>query len=777
MKRLSFMLLLALLAASCGLNNTMYNANKYFKAAQARPLNANGKPNSQAVQDYTKTIQKCGKILSASKRPRNADDALYLMARALYYKGNSSFQAKDQFEALIQNFPESKHFGDAHIYLARVYREINRNDDARKVLEQFLYQPKQVKLHPRALLTLAEFEIADKDYVRAQYWLEKIITQYPKAQEYREAYLLFGQNYYIQKDYPASLREYEKIAESRLMPKQLKLEAQYWVALNQFQLGDYQQSWKNLQGLLKDEVRPEKVAQARVLQARLYFARGKDEEGVAESEDISKSYPRTQSSASAQYFLGEHYFRAASDLDKASAAYNKVRVEFAASEWVDAAQKKSAAITQLKQNSGLDPESNLQLFVDYHVSAAENYLNSFALPDSALLMYQRVIGFRDSLDDRLGRLAAELNVKQAAVDSLEYQLSLLPEPTQPDSIEQPDTLKSEPADPRPDSLAAPADSLDPRPAAADSLQSESVIPPSDKVSAPADSLITKLEEPAADPQELRRELQRQRGNVQNELDALQNRLSALEDLKHRYLSDVVPLALFSRASIYNKSPADSVRMQEILEQMRLEFPGDKYTNALSAMVAGESIRLIDPAEESEEALLDRAFGLAESEPDSMLVVLEDLTESDYSAIRLKSNFRLGWFHTFERPDTSRARPYLEEVLTLQTSGDYASLTTRFFNGDRFLLNTFAALVDSIAAADSLKLLEELMIEADSLNAGSDSLSVPGGGPEQTEEPRPENLEEGGTELPMDPEQPAIKEEHVLPPDPQTPPELPPVPEG
>ena len=60
--------LLALSLLSCGLNNTMYNARKYFKTAQDRGVNAQGRPSAQAVNEYTKTIQKCGIILTEDSK-------------------------------------------------------------------------------------------------------------------------------------------------------------------------------------------------------------------------------------------------------------------------------------------------------------------------------------------------------------------------------------------------------------------------------------------------------------------------------------------------------------------------------------------------------------------------------------------------------------------------------------------------------------------------------------------------------------------------------------
>lgn len=792
------LLLLPLLASSCGINNTMYNARKYFKAGQERALNANGRPSSQAVQDYTKAIQKCGIILSNKKITRKTDDALFLMARALYYKGNSAFQAKDQFEALIRGFPDSPFYGEAHIYLAKVYRDINQKEEAQNLLEQFLLKGDQAKLHPRALLTLAEFDIADKDYTQAQFWLEKIITGYPKAREYRDAYLLFGKNYYVQEDYESALREFDKITQSRLIPKPLRLEALYYAALNQYHLGSYDRSWRNVQKLLNDEVRPERISEIRVLQSRLLIARGEFEDGIAEIGDISTSYPRTQSSAEAQYYLGEYYFRQAHDLDQASTAYTRVRSEFPGSELAEQAQKKTTAITQLKANTGLDPETKLQEFVDYHVSAAENYLSVFALPDSALTMYQRVIDSRDTLQVRYDTLGGQLAAWQFAADSLSARIDSLPEPEISEPVEQPEILETE-VEPPADSSAV-VDSLD----LAETEQSEpaildSLAIPEIKVEEPApeypdsldipvieaaetepalpDSLASELVAAPPDPAQIRQALEQSLASLQADISAAETRRTNLAELFKRYDKELIPLALFSQASILSKSGLTGDSLASINLRMQGDYPGNKYANALTALLNGAPIRLIDPAEEAQELSLDNAFGLYETDPDSMLVVLNELSASEFGDIRLKANFRLGWFYTFQQPDTTRAKPYLEEVLKIQRSGDYADLTARFFNGSKFNFNTFSNLVDSLAvqaAADSLRLLEEQKTAADSLAAIADSLTAADSlaTPETTEQPtetdRTPQLDgegqPGATEL----EAPKEKEEAPAPQDPGTP---------
>ena len=710
-----------LLGFSCGLNNTMYNARKYFNDAKSRPLTANGRPSSQAVDEYTKAIKKCGIILSNKKRNAKTDDALYLMAQALYLKGNSAFQAKDQFEALIAGFPDSPFYGESHIWLARVLREINQPEQAEDLLEDFIRDPLQKKLHPKALLTLADFEIKDKDYHRAQYWLEKIITDYPKSREYREAHFLFGKNYYDQQEYPASLQEFEKIIDSRNISKEMKLDAKYYAALNLYELKRYDEGLKLVRKLLKDEYRPESISQASVLRVRLLFATGQDEEALKLAENVSKDYPRTASSAANQYFLGEYYFYRLGDLEKAGVAYNKVRSELVGSPYSEISQRKNTAVNQLKQGSGVNPRAGLQEYLDYHLAAAENYLSPFDLPDSALMLYQRLIDSQAGIQAEHDSLFLLLPGLEAELDSLSLLLS---------ELALQDSLDAEKADEQPelettlaaDSLAV-ADSLFTQLDAEQAADSTAVASEPDKQELevlepdipPADSLAAGLEggqEPKPEfAAERRRKLEAEKAALQTRINQCGTRLEDLAEMLRRYSAEIIPMAMFSKASIHNRRGGQQERVQEIYAGMEEQDPRSKYTTALASVLRGEPARLIDPEEDAEEKALDHALGLSEAAPDSMVAILGGLTESQYHSVKLRANFRLGWYYTFAAGDTARARPYLEEVLKLEQSGDYASLTRRFFNGKDFSLNQdllerWQAAAKSSAAADTLAAVDD-----------------------------------------------------------------------
>ena len=691
-------LLMGLLIASCGLNNTMYNARKYFRAAQARPLNSNGKPTPQAVDEYTKTIQKCGIIITERKGSPIIDDALFLLARALYYKGNSAFQAKDQFEALIAGFPQSPHVPEAHIYLARVLRQINRPQDAEKLLEGFVRDARYLKHHPRALLVLAEFEIGDKDYARAQFWLQRIITDYARTPEFREAFFLFGKNYYEQKDYNASLREFEKFVSTRGISKELRLEGRYYMALNLLELGELDRSYKLVASLINEESRPEKLSQVRVLKARLLLAGSDPAKGVTEVDDISKAYPRSLSSAAAYYYLGDHHFYRDKDITKATTAYNKVRTEFPASEFVAPSQQKVTALNQIKQNQNLSVTGNLQQFVDYHLLAADNFTNAFALTDSALAMYDRVLRAPAPLRVERDSLGIRMDSLQARADSLDLRITELEAilaAKAPAAYEQNEDSEAvagleTPESPDPSTETSVADTLW-LPGPADSLK-----PDVQKPAGTDSTLVAAVEDPVVKELEKLRSSRTQTGT---QLASVNTRIKELDGILTRFDSEILPLVYFAKASLLKRKAAPETSLREIQGIMESQFPNDKYTNALRMLIAGQPIRLVDPEEDRQASRLDMALGLFPTQPDSMRVLLEELAESPYSDIRLRANFRLAWFYSFDLADTTGAKVYLDKVLEHPQGGDFATAARKFYDGKHFKFPKPAP--DSLAQVDSL----------------------------------------------------------------------------
>lgn len=656
-----FLALLSLVALFACEVNTMYNARVYFKQAQAQPLNNQGRPNAQAVENYTKTIKKCGIIITANKKGARLEDAYFLMAKALYYKGNSAFQAKDQFENILLLFPKSSYVPESHLFIARILREINQKKEAERRLDEFIRNPGFRRDHPKALFLMADFAIKDKDYIKAQYYLERIIKEYPKTQEYREAYFLFGKNYFEQKDFARSLEAFEKMQNARRIDKLLKLDGRYYIGLNQLELGQTTAALKTAKSLVKNETRADKIPQVRLLKARVHFALGDSTAAKTEIDYITKNNPRTESAAGAYYYLAEHQYYKTGDAAKAVANYNRVRTEFSASPLATEGQNKATALGKVTPPANLNSETNLNQFLDHHYLAAESFLGALALPDSAMARYRKVINEKSLLQTKLDSLAVQLDTTLASLDSLILSDSLAALASQ--ELQYPVTSMS-----HKDSLVIELDSL-------------AVAAPMDSLVAMADS----LGQQSAVVDSLALARRQQRDDLNSQKNTLEARQKTLEEAISRFDDEIIPFCLFAIGSVLKDHYPDSPQNLEVLGQLKRDYPENKYSKALEDLQAGRQVRLIDLHEERQEARLDSLFGQITTAPDSAVAGLKELVNSEFSGIKLAANYRLGWYYSFESIDTLQAVPYLKAVLDDPKGEDYATLTRRFYNGNNFLL--------------------------------------------------------------------------------------------
>ena len=716
--RLLFVLFVALTFFGCSVDNTMYNARKYFKSAQSKPLTANGKPSPQAIDEYTKTIKKCGYILTERKNSAEADDALYLLAQSLYYKGNNQFQAKDQFESLIRNFPKSPYTHQATFYIAYIYREINEPKQAETLLEEYIRKPETVKWHATAISLLADFAIQDKDFVKAQYWLEKILTGFPKSIEYKEAAYLLGKNYFEQMDYANSILQFQKVVGTRGIKKTVLLDSKYYIALNLLLQNENQQSLTAITKLLKIEDRPEKIPQLKLLKGRVLLALNKFEEADEILQSIIKTNTRTPFSAEAYFWLAEYNLYVKDDTKTAIENYNKAKTEATTATISTEAEAKHAALTRIYSGSKISNFDKPQLYIDSKLTSAESFYNILNLPDSAFAVIDSLKLIPQSFQPQVDSLYLRIMNIQTSMDSL----LILPDTYLPfvkkvviPIIDSLSVIKADST--AADSLSGIINSDKPlleKGATVDSLlQKGTTFAVKDSLFV-ADSLGTARIKPIADsvaviqmsPLKLKITDEQAYKKLQQQMGNLERQKLQLTTIQDSYTNEFIPYSIFVKASMISKSLADTTLLGNLYAEMESQYPKNKYTSALKLLMEGKPVKLADSALEIEEAELDDALGNMDTAPDSAIVVLNKLTQSSYPNISLKANFRLGWHYTFEQPDSAQAKPAFNEVLKIDRTSDYAITTLRFYNGNRFFFkkevpDTLVTVKDTLNLSPSL----------------------------------------------------------------------------
>ena len=415
----SLMIIIPLLLISCVYYNTFYNAQKYFESAQEQPIRDTGRPPPRAIQDYDKVIERCTYILTEHRDSDWADDALFLLARSMYYKKNNPLQARERFLDFLQVFSESEHIPEAHIYIARIDFERGDKLETHRRLQLVLDNPDYEDLHPEVLLLRSNYYLEDQDYARAQEYLQMIIDQYPRSQQFELAFFTLGQAHYEDGNFQESKDVFQILTESRAS-RRTKLNSSYYIALNLYHLNDYAEALEILDRLLRIEYEPAEFPKLNLLKARCLVGLKDFDEAEALFESVIANNSRTAIAAEASYYLAEMYFLELFRYEEAITYYNRIQTEYRSSPFVEKGVARSAVVSQIIQFNQPDRQISTQDLMDEQFKLAEYYLYVMNMPDSALSVYGDIEYQELRLESKLDSLRLELQRGPSLPDSLQF---------------------------------------------------------------------------------------------------------------------------------------------------------------------------------------------------------------------------------------------------------------------------------------------------------------------------------------------------------------------
>ncbi len=119
--------------------NTYYNASRAYReaetlAAQRAPGTS---PSSAELSSLDRCLQKCAIIIARHPESSLADDALFLMARALSLKGQAA-EAAEKYAELRRFFPKSDFVDPARYYEAEAHVQNQEYEIAEALIEEHL---------------------------------------------------------------------------------------------------------------------------------------------------------------------------------------------------------------------------------------------------------------------------------------------------------------------------------------------------------------------------------------------------------------------------------------------------------------------------------------------------------------------------------------------------------------------------------------------------------------------------------------------------------------
>ncbi len=373
--------LIFLLFSSCAYYNTFYNAQKKFNQAQkTHERTGLDEPSRSANPIYDDAIKKASKVLTFHPNSKWVDDALLLIGKSFYYKGEYT-KAERKFKELLVNFPESDYIQDCHYFIGLSQYKMNNLPEAITTLNSITKKEKKDRFKPEATYLLAEIYFEQKEYDDAIERYTSLLNDYKTEELKAKAQFRTGECHFAKKEYQQARDAFAQV-ENLTRDRALIFESRFKVGQCQYLLNQVDEGMDLFLDLSKEQRYFKYLPRVQLQIARGHLLRDSTELALKEYEKTTVGYPRSQESAEAYYQMGMINQERLQDLKGAKELFDKAHKEKPQSEIAQKALEKSAHLAKLEEyqkqlTEGEKPEITLYLL-------AEAYLFEMKQPDSAV---------------------------------------------------------------------------------------------------------------------------------------------------------------------------------------------------------------------------------------------------------------------------------------------------------------------------------------------------------------------------------------------------------
>ena len=328
-------------ASGCVYFNTYYNAQKYFRQAEkARKLETEAQLErgeyeeedsgiilSTRTEDlYEQAAQKALIVMEDHPESDWVDDAAFLTARALYWRGNYSHAIKNLIN-LEENFPQSPFLKKARYWRALAYEQ--QNDSTAEELYRSLFAGGDDDLGPEAGFRLGEMAFAAEEYAGAAQEYRRTIEAYPESDLEAELYLRLGEALVATGDtsrFSPAVEAFTQVGRSSA-ENRIEYAARLNVGKVQYARGDIDGALSTFQRLLRQSKYRPFEGRTRLAIGQLYRDRGQIEEALKEFGQVRDDFPGSESSAMALYRTGLLYLQEYGNTERAEEYFKETKAE------------------------------------------------------------------------------------------------------------------------------------------------------------------------------------------------------------------------------------------------------------------------------------------------------------------------------------------------------------------------------------------------------------------------------------------------------------------
>jgi TolA-binding protein len=333
--------------------NTYYNASRIYdeaileiesteKSQRSKGLPPPKEISATAKQKLTTVIEKCSNLLLYHPKSKWVDDALMLIGRSYYYQGEY-LKAERKFAELIAQFPDSKRFLEARLWLAKSFR---RDNEYEKAIREFQQVSEAATIESEdeiaavAFLGLAEVHLDRKSYDEALKSYQEIVDRVDSKEAKAEAQFHIGEIHEIKGEYATAAAAFKRVLDFK-PDYSTAFASQFRYAVNENKAKNSDEALRVLYDLVQDKTNIDFHPLLKLEIAKVLQDKGEHRAAIEAYYILDTSYVKTDIAAKSYYQLGLIYEDVFGNYAAAETNYVRAQAEFAASEVVPLAQRRS----------------------------------------------------------------------------------------------------------------------------------------------------------------------------------------------------------------------------------------------------------------------------------------------------------------------------------------------------------------------------------------------------------------------------------------------------
>ena len=360
------LLVCCLSLSACVYFNTFYNAKKFYRKAEKERVKheeayagwafdgagpeLQRQRSNQADQFYDKAARKASKVLEKYKESDLVDDAMFLMGKSFYWRGEY-LRSVQSFRDLETNFPASEFFDEARYWRAQGLEAQRIYNQAQK-LYRTLVEEAEEEIAVRAGLRLGEMAFEREDYVVAIQEFRTVLEAFPASGDGAQLWLRLAEAQMALEDEARlgdALQSFRNVLQADPNPDQ-----EYRARLNSgralYALGEEEEALETYVELLKEGRFRNFEGRTRLLIGESYQERRLLEQALDEYGQVRDDFPATSSSAMALYRTGLLHLQEYGDTELAREYFQETNSESPGSQGVLLAQEMLTYLGRLQQS-------------------------------------------------------------------------------------------------------------------------------------------------------------------------------------------------------------------------------------------------------------------------------------------------------------------------------------------------------------------------------------------------------------------------------------------